>query len=97
MSLSISKSLYGNSDLQKKKKKQIAKQKPAEKVHFKANFVSSKSGSSGWSAVSTVGLFLCFQASGGAQELHLPFFSLRLSRIPDYSASVLLLCHQKHL
>lgn len=58
----------------RKKTKQTAQQKAVEKVQLKASSVSSKSESSGWSAVSTVGLFLCFQASGGAQKLHLPFF-----------------------
>lgn len=57
-----------------KKNPKPSKQKPAVKVQFKANCVFAKSESSGWSAVSAVGLFLCFQASGGGQELHLPFF-----------------------
>lgn len=56
------------------KRKNKTKLKSAEKVQFKANFVSSKSESSGWSAVSATGLFPCFQDSGGARELHLPFF-----------------------
>lgn len=73
MSLSVTKSLYENNNWLKKKTNKT-KQKSAEKVRFKASFASPESEHSGWSAVSAIGLFLCFQASGGAEELHLPFF-----------------------